>query len=75
VTEQSQSPAPRDRELADRVLVDGDETAFRMLYRRHTPALYQLVLRILGGNQPDAEDVVQEVWIRAVEGLGQFRWG
>ena len=74
MTEQPQSPAPRDRELADRVLVDGDETAFRMLYRRHTPALYQLVLRILGGNQPDAEDVVQEVWIRAVEGLGQFRW-
>lgn len=46
-----------------------------MLYRRHTPALYQLVLRILGGNQPDAEDVVQEVWIRAVEGLDRFRWG
>ncbi len=74
VTERSVSPAPRDRELAERVLLDGDETAFRMLYRRHTPALYQLVLRLLGGNQPDAEDVVQEVWVRAVEGLSKFRW-
>jgi RNA polymerase sigma-70 factor (ECF subfamily) len=56
------------------VLLDGDEVAFRVLYRRHTPALYQLVLRVLGGNQPDAEDVVQEVWVRAVERLGRFRW-
>jgi RNA polymerase sigma-70 factor (ECF subfamily) len=38
----------------------GDERAFRELYRRHTPALYQLVLRMLGGVASDAEDVVQE---------------
>lgn len=69
----------RDRELTDRQLAEvllesGDEGAFRALYRRHTPRLYQFVLRMLGGAELDAEDVVQETWIRATERLGEFRW-
>lgn len=63
-----------DRALAARVLEDGDEAAFRMLYRRHTAAVYGLVLRLLGGDAEDAEDVVQDAWLRAVQGLGRFRW-
>ena len=63
-----------DRSLADAVAGKGDERAFRELYRRHTPALYQLVLRMLGGETADAEDVVQETWIRAVRQLTKFRW-
>ncbi len=63
-----------DRALAERVQLGGDEQAFRTLYRRHTPRLYQFALRVLGGNEPDAEDVVQETWLRAVERLGEFRW-
>jgi RNA polymerase sigma-70 factor (ECF subfamily) len=63
-----------DRSLADAVAGTGDERAFRELYRRHTPALYQLVLRMLGGVSADAEDVVQEAWIRAVRQLAKFRW-
>jgi RNA polymerase sigma-70 factor (ECF subfamily) len=67
-------PDLTDRDLAERVRTDGDEQAFRTLYRRHTPRLYQFAVRMLGGNELDAEDVVQEAWIRAVEGLGGFRW-
>jgi len=63
-----------DRALAERVLSEGDEQAFRALYRRHTPRLYQFALRLLGGNELDAEDVVQETWIRATARLGDFRW-
>jgi RNA polymerase sigma-70 factor (ECF subfamily) len=63
-----------DRTLVTRVLEQGDELAFRRLYRRHTPYLYQFALRLLGGNESDAEDVIQETWIRAVEGLTTFRW-
>lgn len=63
-----------DRALAAALLEEGDEHAFRELYRRHTPRLYQLVLRLLGGVEAEAEDVVQESWIRAAEGLRQFRW-
>jgi RNA polymerase sigma-70 factor (ECF subfamily) len=67
-------PSADDRSLAEAVAGTGDERAFRELYRRHTPALYQLVLRMLGGVVPDAEDVVQETWIRAVRNLAKFRW-
>ena len=65
---------PPDRQLAARVMESGDERAFRTLYRRHTPALYPFVLRLLGGDEGDAEDVVQETWVRAVEALPGFRW-
>lgn len=65
---------PPDRELAEAVILTGDEGAFRELYRRHTPRLYQFVLRFLGGAEMDAEDVVQEVWIQAARRLDGFRW-
>jgi DNA-directed RNA polymerase specialized sigma24 family protein len=63
-----------DRELAEALLHRGDEAAFRQLYQRHTPRLFQFVLRVLGGAEHDAEDVVQETWIRATQKLGEFRW-
>lgn len=63
-----------DRDLADAILGAGDEQAFRALYGRHTPPLYQFVLRMLGGREAEAEDVVQETWVRAVERLDGFRW-
>ena len=65
---------PTDRALAEAVMANGDERAFRQLYKRHTPRLYQFVLRFLGGAEMDAEDVVQEVWIQAVRRLDAFRW-
>jgi len=67
-------PPASDRELADAVLRGGEERAFRTLYRRHSPRLYRLALRLLGGDVREAEDVVQETWIRAVGGLERFRW-
>jgi RNA polymerase sigma factor (sigma-70 family) len=65
---------PTDRALTEALLLRGDERAFRELYARHTPRLYALVLRIVGGDGHHAEDVVQETWIRAAAGLGSFRW-
>jgi RNA polymerase sigma factor (sigma-70 family) len=66
-------PTQTDRELVEVVVVNGDERAFRELYRRHTPRLYQVVLRLVESEQ-DAEDIVQEAWIRAVEAAANFRW-
>ncbi len=63
-----------DRELVDAVLRYKDEPAFRELYRRHTPRLFMLVARLLSRDDREAEDVVQEVWIRAFENLGRFEW-
>jgi RNA polymerase sigma-70 factor (ECF subfamily) len=63
-----------DRRWAEELIRSGDEQAFRRLYRRHTPRLYSFSLRFLGGAASDAEDVVQETWVRAVRRLGGFRW-
>lgn len=49
------------------------ESAFRDLHRRHTPRLLRLVLRVSGGADADAEDLVQETWIRALRSLDAFR--
>lgn len=69
----SADPNP-DRVLAALFLRRADEAAFRSLYRRHTPALYPLVLRLVGGIERDAEELVQDTWLRAARRLGRFRW-
>jgi len=63
-----------DRELVESFLSGRAESAFRALYRRHTSALFPLALRVLKGSEGDAQEAVQETWIRAVERLGGFRW-
>ena len=62
-----------DRALIQRVLGAADECAFRELYRRHTPRLYALVMRVLG-NEQDVDDVIQETWLRAIRSVPRFRW-
>jgi RNA polymerase sigma-70 factor (ECF subfamily) len=62
-----------DADLVAAVCRDGEERAFRELYRRHTPRLCRLALRLLGGDAHAAEDAVQETWVRAVRGLSHFR--
>ena len=63
-----------DRHLVARFLSRRDEKSFRSLYRRHSPYLNQFVLRLVGGEHGDAEDVLQVAWSRAVERLDLFRW-
>jgi len=62
-----------DRDLCAAVLA-GNELAFRQLYRRHTPRLRCLVARLIGYEQADVDDTVQETWVRAVRALRGFRW-
>jgi len=56
------------------LLKSRDEASFRALYARHSPALYALALRLLADRTHDADDVLQECWIRAVAGLRDFVW-
>ena len=48
---------------------EGAERAFGILYDRHTPRAYQTAWRILGGSRTDADDAVQEAWVRAIASL------
>jgi RNA polymerase sigma-70 factor (ECF subfamily) len=63
-----------DRGLVSNFLARRDEQAFRDLYHRHAPALYQLALRLVGWNVHEAEEAVQDTWMRALEALEGFRW-
>lgn len=61
-----------DRTLVERYLRERSEGAFRSLYRAHTPYLHCLALRLAGGRADEAEEAVQEAWIRAVQRLEGF---
>jgi RNA polymerase sigma-70 factor (ECF subfamily) len=50
---------------------DGDSEAFRALVERHSRAVYRLAHRMTG-SAADAEDVVQETFLRAYRQLGRF---
>ncbi len=59
-----------DRELAARC-VAGDVEAFEGLYRQHGNRLYNLAYRMVGA--PEAEDLLQEVFLLAFRKLGTYR--
>jgi len=50
---------------------DGDEEAFRVLVDRHSRSIYRLAYRMTGKAE-DAEDVVQEAFVRAYRQLSRF---
>lgn len=62
-----------DQVLVQRYLRRRDERSFRELYRRHSPAMYVLALR-LTNREADAEDALQDAWIRACRLLDEFQW-
>jgi RNA polymerase sigma-70 factor (ECF subfamily) len=50
---------------------DGDSDAFRTLVDRHSRAVYRLALRMTG-SPSDAEDVVQDTFLKAYRQLSRF---
>ena len=62
--------APTDMELVERSR-EGDEDAFRVLVERHTRSIYRTAYRITT-NSADADDVVQETFLRAYRALGSY---
>jgi RNA polymerase sigma-70 factor, ECF subfamily len=59
-----------DRELA-RQLQLGNSDALTLLFKRHSPLVFTITRRILG-NDAEAEDAVQQVFIDVFRAIGQF---
>src|SRR4051812_20066690 len=55
-----------------RACLDGKREAFDVLVERHQRHVYQLCYRFTG-NHEDANDLVQDVFIRAYRGLKAFK--
>jgi RNA polymerase sigma-70 factor, ECF subfamily len=55
-----------------RKAADGNAEAFRLIVRQHQSILYSVSFRFLG-NAEDAEDVVQEAFIRLWKNLPKYR--
>jgi RNA polymerase sigma-70 factor (ECF subfamily) len=62
-------------ELGDDIAIGrarrGDRDAFRVLVERHAKAVFRLAYRMTG-NETDAEDMVQETFLRAWKQIGKF---
>lgn len=61
-----------DVALARRLLA-GDEDAFEEFFARYFPRLFRFALPRLGGNEDNAEEIVQRVLIRAIVHLQTYR--
>ena len=64
------------RACSDAQLVEecrsGDTSAFDEIVHRYKDRIYNVVYRFVG-NHEDAQDVAQEVFVRAYRGVGRFR--
>lgn len=69
----AESSAGDPSEAADVALAAaGDSRAFERIYRRHVARVHSLVRRMVGG-ETDADEMAQDVFVRAWERLGTFR--
>ncbi len=62
---------PETDAMAVALAREGDDQAFRVLVERHSRSLFRLAFRMTG-NREDAEDVVQETFLRAYRQLHRF---
>lgn len=67
----SDPPPYTDEELARRA-ARGDPDAAEALVLRYKQRLYGLIVRMLGGPGPEAENLFQETWLHAVRALNDF---
>ncbi|MEV4615026.1 RNA polymerase sigma factor [Kitasatospora sp. NPDC049258] len=51
---------------------DGDEEAFRLLFRAVQPGLLRYLRMLVGGRAEDAEDIASEAWLQVARDLGRF---
>jgi RNA polymerase sigma-70 factor (ECF subfamily) len=62
-----------DRELVQKLLAKDDQ-AYRYFYGTYQDKIYKACVYLLGYQDPDAEDVAQEVFLAALKQLPQFEF-
>ncbi len=60
-------------ELVDRVVATHDARAFGELYDRFVERVYRY-LYFRTGSHPEAEDLTEQVFLKAWEAIGRYRW-
>jgi len=63
-----------DRALVSAYLHSKEETSFRLLYSRHTKSLWNMAMKLTNGDMHQAEEIVQDTWMRAIQSLDKFEW-
>lgn len=71
-------PSPQEKVLEDRELVQRllakDDEAYRLFYRTYQGRIYRAASYLLGYQDPDAEDITQEVFLAALQQLHKFEF-
>ena len=60
-----------DIQLIDRCR-RGDQQAFSEIYQRYRSRLFAYILKIIPGNKSMAEDIFQQVWMKAASSLDKY---
>ena len=71
VSSPAEAAGDQDRALVDRARA-GDTGAFEMLVRRYQGWVFTLAVRLLG-DRAEAEDMAQEIFLKAYRGLKRFK--
>jgi RNA polymerase sigma-70 factor, ECF subfamily len=66
-------PAAADLSAAVRAARDGNQEAFRVLYREVQPGLLRYLRGLVGANAQDAEDLASETWLQIARDVRSFR--
>src|SRR3989440_8054624 len=69
-------PAREEPQIDERIIEacrQGDEEAFRLLFERYKDRVYSIAVYHFHGNESDANDVTQQIFLKLLTTIGQFR--
>lgn len=61
-----------DKQLAQRIR-EGERLAVQELFRLYSPALFRRIRRLLGGDDVQAEDSLQQVFVKVLQSIHMYR--
>lgn len=64
---------PQAEAATVRAMLAGDERAFEQFYASYMPRVYRFILKRVGRDASAAEELCQDVLIRAIQSIGSYR--